>query len=284
MTVDHPSTPLLLVDGHNLLWRAAYGFPAQIHSRDKTRNLTAIFGFFALLRVAIRDEIAHPPEIIVVFDGQHGAAARRGSDGDYKANRPAEGSAPEPILALADVQRGLDVLDVSWVEIDDAEADDVIATLVAASSDRDVVILSGDRDYYQLVTDRVSVLNTAMHPGKRHIGPDQVRDKYHVHPHQWACYRALTGDAADNIPGVKGVGAGTAAKLLADGFTLDDLPASGRLAGSKGRAITTTWRQVLTWRDLIRLHTDLVLPLKPTGLPTPPLPAPAAVVEQLDLW
>lgn len=276
--------PLLLVDGHNLLWRAAFGFPAVIRSRDKTRVLTATFGFFALLRVAIRDEIPAPPEVIVVFDGQHGAEGRRESDGEYKANRPADGSGLAPIRALPDVKAGLDASEMAWVEVDDAEADDVIATLVAANPVRDTLILSGDRDYYQLLTDHVHVLNTAMHPGKRHIGPDEVFARYGVTPRQWPCYRALTGDTADNIPGVKGIGAITAAKLLADGLTLNDLPGSGRLVAAKGRAITQAWAQVLAWRDLIRLREDITLPLKPTGLPSAALPKPADIIERLGLW
>ena len=68
--------PLLLVDGHNLLWGATFGFPAEIRSRDKTRLLTGLFAFFALLRVAIREDLTDAPEVIVVCDGQYG-----GSDG-----------------------------------------------------------------------------------------------------------------------------------------------------------------------------------------------------------
>jgi DNA polymerase-1 len=64
----------LIIDGSNLLFRAWFGFPARIRSRDKTRDLTGVFGFFALLRVAVRDEIADDPEIVVVFDGELGSA------------------------------------------------------------------------------------------------------------------------------------------------------------------------------------------------------------------
>src|SRR5258708_37118382 len=100
--------PLLLVDGHNLLYRAVYGFPAAIRSRDKTRDLTGVFGFFALLRVAIRDEIPDPPEIIVVFDGEYGSDARQGADEAYKAHRPTTQEALNPLLPLPDRQRWLD--------------------------------------------------------------------------------------------------------------------------------------------------------------------------------
>lgn len=278
--------PLLLVDGHNLLWRAAFGFPAEIRSRDKTRDLTAPFGFFALLRVAIRDELPAAPEVIVVFDGEHGSAERQDSDADYKANRALDDGARKALEAIPVVQRGLDLYGIAWIEIDSAEADDVIATLIsrARRHSQPAWIFSTDRDYYQLLDDHVRVLNTAMHPGKRHVGPDEVVARYDVRPVQWPCFCALKGDPADNIPGVRGIGAATAARLLAGGLTLDDLPTSGRLTGTKGQLIQKQWQQVLAWRDLVRMRTDLSLELDPTGDPSPDLPKPAEVIEKLELW
>src|SRR5262245_17279570 len=111
------ATPLLLVDGHNLLWSATFGFPAPIRSRDKTRLLTGLFAFFALLRVAIREEVPGPaPEVIVVFDGEHGSASRRQQHEGYKAERPADGNALQPLRFLHDVKRGLDNCGIGWVE------------------------------------------------------------------------------------------------------------------------------------------------------------------------
>ena len=128
--------PLLLVDGHNLLFRACFGTPAQILSRDASgkRDLTTQFMFFALLRKGINDEFGHWPEVMVVFDGQDGAAHRKDTDPGYKATRPEGPEALRPILALADVKAGLDMHGIAWIEIDDAEADDVIATLAAAAA------------------------------------------------------------------------------------------------------------------------------------------------------
>jgi DNA polymerase-1 len=84
---------------------------------------------------------------------------------------------------------------------------------------------------------------------------------------------------------VPGIGAKTAASLLAGGLRLEDLPDSGRLDSHRGgRAAQECWPQVLAWRDMIRLATDLSLPVKPTGQPTAPLPRPADVLQQLDLW
>lgn len=280
--------PLLLVDGHNLLWRAAFGFPAAILSRDKLRDLTAEFGFFALLRVAIREEIPEPPEVLVVFDGEHGAAERKDSNADYKANRVLDEASLKPLRAIPHVQQALTDYGIGWIEIDTAEADDVIATLVTTTREqnptRRVWIMSGDRDFYQLVTGQVQALNTVMKRGRRHIGPAEVVGRYRITPDQWPDFCALKGDPADNIPGVKGIGAGTAATLLAGGLCLDRLLTSGRLTGVKKAAVTDSWQQVLAWRDLIRMRTDLELPLHPTGHPTRELPKPADIIKKLGLW
>lgn len=96
-----PQAPLLLVDGHNLLWGATFGFPAPIYSRDKTRLLTGLFAFFALLRVGIRDDVpGAAPEIVVVFDGEHGAAGRQQAHDGYKASRPTDDQALLPLKFL----------------------------------------------------------------------------------------------------------------------------------------------------------------------------------------
>jgi DNA polymerase-1 len=286
--------PLLLVDGHNLLFRACFGTPAQIFSRDPTdkRDITTQFMFFALLRKGINDELGHWPEVMVIFDGQDGAAGRKDTDPLYKATRPASPEALRPILALPDVKTGLDTYGITWIEIDDAEAeaDDVIATLVTAHPSREILIASMDQDYYQLLRDPgpggagVRVLNTAMRPGARLIGPAEVTARYGITPGQYPDFRALCGDASDNIPGVRGVGAKTAATLLAGGLKLEDLLSSGRLCGGKGAAIKAAWPQVLTWRSMIQMRTGLPLPAAPAGAATTPLPIPGKVIAQLGLW
>jgi DNA polymerase I len=285
--------PLLFVDGHNLLFRACFGTPAQIWSRhpDDKRDLTTEFMFFALLRKGINSELPGWPEVIVVFDGQDGSAQRKEADAGYKANRAVDSEALKPIRALPAVKAGLDLYAIAWVEIGDAEADDVIATLAASCSARDVLIASVDQDYFQLVRDAgpgrgsVRVLNTARRAGSRLTGPAEVRARHGVTPAQFADYRALAGDAADNIPGVHGIGAKTAAALLDGGLALEDLPASGRLAGRKGAAVTAAWPQVLTWRDMIRMNDQLPVPAGViTGVATTPLPRPAEVIEKLGLW
>lgn len=274
-------TPALaLVDGHNLLWRAAFGFLAKVSARDGT-DRTAVFAFFALLRVALR-ELAQPIECIVCFDGQFGAASRQQIDRSYKQNR--QGLDLSPLAGLVDVQRGLSMLGLGWIELDREEADDVIASLVHLDPRRPKYVLSTDRDYLQLVTEQVQMLNTAMRSGRRLIGPAEVLDRYGVHPWQWCDFRALTGDPSDGIAGVPGVGVKTAASLLDGDATLETLRGSERLSGRIGQRIIEHWDQVLVWRDLIRLRDTVTLPHRPAGVESNPLPAPAAILEELKLW
>ena len=277
--------PLLIVDGHHLLYRAWFGFPARIYNRAKTRDLTGVFGFLALLRKA---HVAHAGdhETVVVFDGENGTAGRTATDAEYKANRAdADHSA---VASLGDVKRGLDTCAVAWLEIDDAEGDDTIATLTghATGQDRAVTVMSGDRDLHQLLDHPgVRALNTAAPPDRRLVTAADVTDRYGVYPRQWPDYRALTGDPADNIPGVPGIGPKTAARLLHGGLTLDDLPASGCLTGATGTRITLHWDDVRRWRDLIRLDAKIEIPGDlVTATTTPPLPPAPAVLESLRLW
>ncbi|MGH8904603.1 MAG: 5'-3' exonuclease, partial [Egibacteraceae bacterium] len=204
------------------------------------------------------------------------------ADQSYKHNR--QEIDLSPLTGLVDVQRGLSMLGLGWIELEHEEADDVIASLVALDPQRPTYVLSTDRDYLQLVTEQVRMLNTAMRSGRRLLGPAEVFDRYGVHPWQWCDFRALTGDPADSITGVRGVGAKTAARLLAGDVTLEALRDSDRLGGRVGQRIIDCWDQVLAWRDLIRLRDSVALPCHPTRMESEPLPAPAAVLEELKLW
>ncbi len=273
---------LVLVDGHNLLWMAATGTPASVSSRDGSRDLTGIFMFFALLRKAIRENFPSGPEVLVVFDGEMGSAGRKAIDPGYKANRPQE--TPLPVKNLPDVKSGLDAIGLPWTEIGEHEADDVIASAARHAPGQHCYIFSRDRDFYQLLSNRVQILNTSRPAGQRIITPEEVTRRFHVSPDQWCDRSALVGDLSDNIPGIRGVGTATAARLLADGLHLEDLPASGRLTGRTGEAIAASWQQVLTWRNMARAIDTIELPARPTGEPAPRIPRAAEVIESLDLW
>lgn len=274
------SPALVIVDGHNLLWRAAFGFPTRIVARGG-EDRTTEFGFFALLRAATR-RIGAPLELVVCFDGQYGLGSRTIIDGQYKSNRAATDLTP--IKALPNVKAGLTLQGVRWFEFDDAECDDLVCTLIATNAQRRCYVISTDKDYYQLVGPTVSVLDTTRSLAAHAITAASIIDRFGVTPAQWCDYRALTGDASDNIKGVAGVGPKTAAKLLADGMTLDDLPSSGRLRGAAGVRIKAEWSRVLQNRILLRLRNDLPNRLDIEGRATDELlPAPK-VLDQLQLW
>lgn len=271
--------PRLYVDGHNLLHRAAFGFPARITSRSG-RDITLVFGFFALLRAGARS-LPDPPEIIVVLDGQDGAADRRTL---FPAYKPPVSGDEEVFADLPHIYRGLDLLNVRRIEDNRWEADDVIATLISTAPQCEHVIMSTDKDFYQLLSDRVSMLNTQRRADRRRIHPAEVVEKHAVAPHQWCDYRAMTGDPSDNIPGIRGIGHTTASRLLADGARLEDLDKLDRLTGRTGQLIRQHWANLLLWRTLIQLRTDLPLP-RTTGQPrADELPAAPEIVGELDLW
>ncbi len=273
---------LLLVDGFNLLWRAAFGFPAVIRNPSGT-DVTAIFAFFALLRSSCRT-LDTPVECVVCFDGEDGLQSRQASDSEYKQNRVDVDLSP--LDWLDDIKKGLDVIGVGWVESCAHEADDVIATLVNRSAGRPRSVLSMDKDFYQLIDDEVTVLNTVKKRSRAIVNRTEVVDRFGVEPRQWCDFRALMGDPSDNIPGVRGIGKVRAARILADGLTLEEARAAGRLVGAAGATAEQMWDKVLAWRQMIRLQIDIDLPALPqrTSVDAAYLPLAAAVVNTLGLW
>lgn len=275
-------TPLLAVDGHHLLYRSWWGFSdRRILSRDKSRDLTGVFGFLAILRKT-HLEMAPDHEIVVVFDGENAITTRQARDATYKANRATADHSPIKSLGL--VKNALTATGVNWIELDDYEGDDVVATLtnIATGTGRTVSCYSGDRDLFQILDHpNVAVIT----PARRRLATVDITQKHHITPSQWPDYRALTGDPSDNIPGIQGIGPKTAAALLANGLTLDDLKGSPRLQAPRCRAIITRWDDLLTWRETIRL--DRNVPLATTLLQdqaTPTLPRAAEILTALDLW
>ncbi|MEU1151556.1 5'-3' exonuclease H3TH domain-containing protein [Streptomyces sp. NPDC005918] len=273
------TTSLLLVDGHYLLHRAWFGFASRITNRSGV-DRTGVFGFTALLRKA-QAQHASGFEIFVVFDAENGSQARAGQDIGYKAQRPA----PEPglIESLALVKNGLDHCGVRWSEQDGCEADDVIATLAtrARAEDRPVDIMTTDKDYIQLLADpHVQLLNTGLAQDHRYTTGDHVHPRYGVLPEQWPDFRALMGDPADNIAGLRGVGLKTASRLLTGGRRLESIPRD-----ELRPAWTEAWPQVLCWREMIKLDTRADVPNDwLTAESAAPLPSAADVLHALDLW
>lgn len=273
------ASPLFLVDGNNLLWRAAHGRRAPFAARDG-RDLTALFRFFVLLRRAL-GTYGLFAECVVCWDGAEAWSERLAIDASYKANRRYEDADLSFMGWLPEIRTALDRTGVASIEITDSEADDVIATLVARAKDRTVRILSTDRDYYQLVSDSTAVVSPKERPPL--VTEERLLVRYGVGSRQWCDFRALTGDPSDGIPGLSGIGMKKAASLLAGGRSLDDLHRLGMDGSETGRAIVDRWVDLCRWHDLIRLRTDIDIGYETTGEPTPRLPSPTAICAELGL-
>ena len=259
---------LFLVDGGNLLWRAAHGQPAPFTAIDG-RDLTPVFRFFTRLRRVLGTHGLFA-ECVVCFDGAQAWTDRVAIDAGYKANR----SYTDVDLAfmewLPEIRAALDCCGVANIELPTHEADDLIATLAKQAEGRRVRILSTDRDYYQLIDDATVVVNTRTRPAV--VDAATVTERFGVTPQQWCDFRAITGDPSDGIPGLRGAGPSKAAALLAGGRMLEDVP---ELEGSLD--------DLLRWRELIRLRTDVDVGIELTREPTPKLPAASTVCRELGI-
>src|SRR5947208_390440 len=156
------ATTLFCVDGNNLLWRAAHGYPAPFQASDG-RDLTTLFRFITHLRRAL-GTYGLFAECVVCFDGADAWSERLDMDGTYKANRDYERKDLSFMGWLPEIRAALDCAGVANVEIATSEADDVIATLATRAAPRPVRILSTDRDYYQLLGPSTLVVNPRGRP------------------------------------------------------------------------------------------------------------------------
>lgn len=204
---------LLIVDGSNLLFQMFYGMPARIVN-GQGKAIQGTLGFVGALLKIIR--MVNPTHVLVAFDGEC-ENGRKELDGDYKANRPDYSEMPEeetPFSQLPDIYAALDELGICHRETETCEADDWIAGYAKHCGGwMDVVIASQDSDFFQLITERVSVLR---YRGKNTLicDPAYIREKLGIAPAQYAAFKSLTGDTADNIRGADKIGPKTAAELM----------------------------------------------------------------------
>ena len=204
---------LLVADGSNLLFQMFYGMPARIVGAAGN-PVQGTLGFLGALLKSIR--MTQATHVAVLFDGEC-ENSRRKLDEDYKANRTDFSQMAEedtPFSQLPDIYRALDHLGICYRETIDCEADDWIAGYAKIyGRDTDIVIMSQDSDFYQLITERVKVLR---YRGKQSVilGVEEIREKLGVWPGQYAAFKSLTGDQADNIRGADKIGPKTAAALM----------------------------------------------------------------------
>lgn len=257
MTVTTNET-LLVVDGHSLAFRAFFALPVDNFSTSSGQATNAVWGFATMLAQVIDAE--KPDHLGVAFDVK-GGTFRNEMLPQYKGTREA---APEELLTqLPLIQRMLTALGVTYIEKPGFEGDDVIATL-ATMGDKagyHTLVLSGDRDAFQLVDDNVTVLYPGHHfKDLKHMTPQSIVDKYKVTPAQYPDLAALRGETADNIPGVPGVGDGFAAKWINQFGSLDGIcEHADEIGGKKGESLRANIDQVKLNRKVNALVRDVDL-------------------------
>ena len=209
-----------VVDGNSLIHRAFHALPPSMTAPDG-RPTNAAFGFMSMLVKLVAD--FKPDGVVVAFD-RGKPAFRTEALAQYKMHRPP--TAEELRAQFPMVKQLLSAIDVPIVEVEGWEGDDILGTLAKRGREAglQVLLVTGDRDAFQLVGGGVSVLTTRK--GITDIavyGPDEVLERYGVTPEQVPDYLGLKGDTSDNIPGVPGVGEKTAAKLLQEYGTLESV-------------------------------------------------------------
>lgn len=204
---------ILVVDGSNLLFQMFFGMPARIVNAEG-KAIQGTLGFVGALLKIIRR--VQPTHMVVVFDGQ-GENSRSEIDAEYKANRIDYSNVSEeenPYSQLPDVYKALEYLGIKYMETVTCETDDVIACYALEyGKECEIVISSFDSDFFQLITENVSVLR---YRGEKTMvcTPAYIQEKFDISPSQYADFKSLVGDKADNIRGVNKVGPKTAAMLL----------------------------------------------------------------------
>ncbi|RKQ37140.1 DNA polymerase I [Kocuria tytonis] len=265
--VSRPGKRLLLIDGHSLAFRAFFALSRAAEYGNGPGFVTsegvhteAVYGFVNTMVKLVREE--KPTHLVVSFDLE-GPTLRSQEYGEYKSGRD---ETPEEFHGqIPAIQRVLEALGVPIVTMQGHEADDVLATLasVAAAEDFEVLVFSGDRDAFQMITDHVTVVYPGRTPSDlRRMDAAAVYEKYKVAPPNYPDLAALTGETADNLPGVPGVGPGFAAKWIAAYGPVESLlEHAEEITGKKGEALRENADLVRRNRKLNRLLTDLPLDL-----------------------
>ncbi len=256
---------LLLLDGHSLAYRAFFALPPENFSTTTGQPTNAVYGFTAMLINVLRDE--QPTHIAVAFDRGE-PTFRHEQYVDYKANRRETPADFRSQLSL--IFEVLDALGIPRLSVPGYEADDIIATLTvqATGQDMDVLIVSGDRDNLQLVSDHVTVLMTRRGISEMtRFTPEEVVAKYGLTAAQYPDFAALRGDPSDNLPSIPGVGEKTAAKWIAEFGSLTELvDRVDQVKGKAGDKLREHLGDVLRNRQLTELARDVPLELGPHDL------------------
>src|SRR3954454_12551923 len=255
----------MLLDGNSLAFRAFYALPAENFKTQGGLTTNAVYGFTAMLINLLRDEA--PTHIAAAFDVSR-QTFRSERYPEYKANRS---STPDEFHGQIDITKEVLVaLGITVLAEPGFEADDLIATLATQAEDQGyrVLVVTGDRDALQLVSDDVTVL----YPRKgvselTRFTPEAVVEKYGLTPQQYPDFAALRGDPSDNLPGIPGVGEKTATKWIAEFGSLQQLVDKvDEVKGKVGDALRANLSHVVLNRELTDLVKDVPLAQTPDTL------------------
>jgi DNA polymerase-1 len=251
---------LVLIDGYSQAFRAFYGLPPNF-TTSSGELTNAVYGFASMLLNVIAEE--KPEFIAVAFDV--GRTFRHDQFSDYKSTRA---KMPEEMrVQLPRIRELIEALNIPIFEIEGYEADDLIGSLAqqASAQNVDSVLVSGDRDLFQLIALRVRVRYTAGGPRPKTMlyDAEAVAARFGVQPAQLPDFKALTGDTSDNIPGVPGVGDKTAATLINTYGTIENLlDRSGELKPARVQAaVTAHSEQIKLNKQLATIVTNLPVSL-----------------------
>jgi len=249
---------LLLIDGHSMAYRAFYALPVENFKTTAGQPTNAIYGFASMLINLIKEE--KPTHIAVAFDVSR-KTFRTERFPEYKANRA---STPDEFRSqMSHINEMIDSFGIKHFEVEGFEADDIIATLAKAAELKgfETLICTGDRDSFQLVNNKTTVL----YPKKgvtemSRMTPAAVVEKYGLTPEQYPDFAALRGDPSDNLPSVPGVGEKTATKWIIDYGSLEKLLANAKeITGKVGESLRANIEVVKLNRELTHLLEDVKL-------------------------
>ena len=206
---------LILIDGSGFIFRAFYALPPLTNPDGIPIN--AVYGYCNMIINII--ETFQPEQVIVVFDTKR-KTFRNDIYKDYKSNRPEPPDELVPQFSI--IREATKAFDLPQIEMDGYEADDIIATYTSQAEKKgvSVTIISSDKDLMQLVNSKTKMYDSMKN---NYIGINEVKEKFGVEPSKVIDVQALAGDSVDNVPGVSGIGVKTAAELLNNFGTLDNL-------------------------------------------------------------
>ena len=259
------AAPLLLIDGNSLAYRAFHALPDTIATADGFPT-NALYGLAAMMMKMLAEE--RPARVVVAWDPP-GKTFRHEQEPSYKANRSAT---PDLLREQSGHFRPLmEAFGFVNTELVGFEADDVLGTLArrAEEAGHDVVILTGDRDAFQLVSDRISVMATGRGVTDTTLyTPEAVRERYGIGPELMIDFRGMVGDPSDNLPGVPGIGEKGASQLLQKYGSLDAiLDHASEQTPKRREALTEHAGDARKTRDLALIRTDAPIELDLDDVP-----------------